>query len=178
MKYVLRKDALAAGLKRYYTGEPCRRGHIAERFVASRRCIVCSAEDGAKQWVKCPEQKRAYHRQWTRANVAKRLLSFARRRAKQSGVVFDLCDADVHVPTHCPILGIPLEPGIGKMHDGSPQLDRLIPELGYVTNNVIVISKRANQIKSNSHPAELRRIADALEQILCERGLQPHSQNL
>lgn len=39
-KIVTRKDAKAAGLKRYFTGEPCPEGHIDERYI-SGSCVVC-----------------------------------------------------------------------------------------------------------------------------------------
>ena len=32
--------AKAQGLKRYFTGRPCGRGHVAERFVADGRCVA------------------------------------------------------------------------------------------------------------------------------------------
>lgn len=34
-------DARAAGLTRYFPAEPCSRGHIAERMVSNRICVVC-----------------------------------------------------------------------------------------------------------------------------------------
>jgi hypothetical protein len=37
-----REHAQAEGLKRYSTGKPCSHGHIAERSVSSRRCVVCA----------------------------------------------------------------------------------------------------------------------------------------
>lgn len=37
-----RKEAKAAGLKRYLTGEPCVHGHIAERRVTDGCCVECS----------------------------------------------------------------------------------------------------------------------------------------
>jgi hypothetical protein len=46
---VSRDDARAAGLKRFYTGRPCVRGHYAERFVSSKGCIACLAEHN-KSW--------------------------------------------------------------------------------------------------------------------------------
>jgi 5-methylcytosine-specific restriction endonuclease McrA len=36
--------ARAAGLKHYFTGEPCGRGHVAIRFVSNYNCIQCFAE--------------------------------------------------------------------------------------------------------------------------------------
>lgn len=29
------------GLKRYFTGKPCKNGHICERGVCDRKCIIC-----------------------------------------------------------------------------------------------------------------------------------------
>lgn len=49
MKKLSRKDALAQGLKRYFTGTPCKHGHIAERLTASHACHPCSLER-AKKW--------------------------------------------------------------------------------------------------------------------------------
>lgn len=41
MVVVARQEALRRGLSRYFTGEACKRGHIAERFVGTRRCCEC-----------------------------------------------------------------------------------------------------------------------------------------
>lgn len=39
--------ARSAGLARYFTGRPCRRGHVAERLVSSAMCSACRSEDNA-----------------------------------------------------------------------------------------------------------------------------------
>ncbi len=36
-----RATARDLGLVRYFTGKPCRKGHIAERWVSSMTCIEC-----------------------------------------------------------------------------------------------------------------------------------------
>ena len=36
-----RQDARRRGLTRYFTGKPCRRGHIAERYVSDQTCCEC-----------------------------------------------------------------------------------------------------------------------------------------
>lgn len=41
MQVVTRDDAHLRGLKRYYTGKPCKRGHQCERFVSNGCCIDC-----------------------------------------------------------------------------------------------------------------------------------------
>jgi len=42
---ITRKEARAKGLKRYFTGKPCKHGHVAERFV-SGPCVECAQEYG------------------------------------------------------------------------------------------------------------------------------------
>lgn len=64
------------------------------------------------------------------------------------------------VPPCCPVLGIPLVRRKGRgVADHSPTLDRLIPAKGYVRGNVMVISMRANRIKSDATLEELERVA-------------------
>jgi hypothetical protein len=38
---ISRKQAIEQGLEQYYTGIPCKRGHIAHRVIANWECIVC-----------------------------------------------------------------------------------------------------------------------------------------
>ena len=41
MKVIKRKDAKSFGLKVYFTGKACKRGHISKRYVANAVCIEC-----------------------------------------------------------------------------------------------------------------------------------------
>lgn len=41
MEIISRKEAIAQGLSKYFTGQPCKNGHVAERYVHSRECIAC-----------------------------------------------------------------------------------------------------------------------------------------
>jgi hypothetical protein len=38
---VTRAEAKAQGKKRYFTGKPCRHGHISERRVVGSACVEC-----------------------------------------------------------------------------------------------------------------------------------------
>jgi hypothetical protein len=40
-KIVTLAEARAAGLKRYFTGKPCSRGHVVERQVSNQGCLQC-----------------------------------------------------------------------------------------------------------------------------------------
>jgi hypothetical protein len=54
VKISLRARAKAAGLKRYFTGKPCKYGHIAERLTRTGFCAVCY-----KLWTKANYLKNA-----------------------------------------------------------------------------------------------------------------------
>jgi len=41
MKLISLLDAKSTNLKHYFTGKPCKRGHIAKRFVSSGNCCKC-----------------------------------------------------------------------------------------------------------------------------------------
>lgn len=42
MELVSLSQARNSGLTRYFTGKPCRHGHVAERLTSSRACIICT----------------------------------------------------------------------------------------------------------------------------------------
>ena len=80
----------------------------------------------------------------------------AKARAKRKNVPFAITVDAIVIPTICPVLGEPLQ--IGD-HDWAPSLDRIDPAKGYTPGNVIVVSNKANRIKSDATPDELRRVA-------------------
>ncbi len=41
---ISRAEAAECGLSRFYTGKPCRAGHVAERYVGNKHCVACNAE--------------------------------------------------------------------------------------------------------------------------------------
>lgn len=96
----------------------------------------------------------------------------ARVRARKAEVPFTITVDDIVIPTHCPILGIPLFQTVGRQGGGenSPSLDKIEPSKGYVPGNVIVISSRANRLKSDATVKELRDIASFYATF--ERGVR------
>lgn len=53
-----RKDARAQGLSRYFTGRPCREGHLDERLVSSGDCVTCKREKAKARYDADPEAVR------------------------------------------------------------------------------------------------------------------------
>lgn len=49
MEIISKKDAKANGVKRYFTGAPCPKGHISERMVSNGGCAKCLS-DYALKW--------------------------------------------------------------------------------------------------------------------------------
>lgn len=99
--------------------------------------------------------------------IAKRLLAQAKHRAKKRGLPFNIDLMDVEIPSHCPVLGIPILVSSQRGNcANSPSIDRIIPSLGYVKGNVLVISIQANRIKTNATPEEILLVAKFYDQLI------------
>jgi hypothetical protein len=68
---ISRDEAKALGLKHFFTGVPCKRGHIAERSVHSGRCLECDRARSAKWKAANPERVREMKRKHRAANPEK-----------------------------------------------------------------------------------------------------------
>ena len=87
-----RAEAKLKGLKRYYTGKPCSKGHDAERLVSNCCCVTCSQEKYRAYVVSHPEQMKHRARDYNRKNPERtkrrykewrsRNLEYARRRVR------------------------------------------------------------------------------------------------
>ena len=86
-----RKEALALGLPRYFTGKPCKHGHIAERKTKGG-CIECrrayrethrekDREYNAKHYIANRDKVRKRHALWEKANSAKTTPEVKKRKA-------------------------------------------------------------------------------------------------
>lgn len=192
METITRKEAICLNLKTYFTGKECVHGHVAERWVSTMCCTMCVAEK-AKTWRQNnAEHRRKYRREWNKnnpdkikntrkkfqpkANILRKearlkkpitfMIYAAKARAKLSNVPFNLSVDDITMPDTCPVLGIPLIMSEGHQTDNSPTLDRLVPSLGYVKGNVLVVSAKANRIKNDATLVELKQVVSFYEQFL------------
>lgn len=96
-----------------------------------------------------PYKNKELKKVWCQKNWLKRMLSVARHRAKIKNIAFTITEHDVEIPSHCPILGIPLVVGSVGGRMNSYSLDRVDNTKGYVPGNVRLISHKANTCKSN-----------------------------
>lgn len=175
---VSRQHAVAQGLRFYFTGRPCKRGHIEKRYTYNSQCLGCQrihqTEHRRTETYARARRKRYEH--LYAEDPSRFLHDRARRRARRIGVAFDLTVQDIRdlwpADGRCPALGAPLVPNIGKEGDAgkaspySPSLDRIDPARGYVQGNVAVISQLANSIKTYAtEPGQLRQVADWMERV-------------
>lgn len=62
---VSRSEAKKTRDNRYYTGKPCKRGHIAHRKTHNGQCVFCAVEDAVKRYSlrkdRCREIARNFH---------------------------------------------------------------------------------------------------------------------
>lgn len=86
MEIISRQEAIKRGLRHYFTGRPCKRGHIEPRFVSIRTCMGCERESSAKykhenaerlrqarleDYSQNPEKYKAPSRRWKKKNKKK-----------------------------------------------------------------------------------------------------------
>lgn len=86
MEVISRDVAKTQGIRRYFTGIVCGRGHLAERFVSTAHCIDC-AQTANKAWrVANPDKQKACADAWIVANpTAHRAMKNAWNAANTEG---------------------------------------------------------------------------------------------
>lgn len=67
-KIISRKEAIYSGLKWYFTGDPCKNGHVAERQCSNRKCRICSKQKSDAWRLKNPEKSRESSTRWKKRN--------------------------------------------------------------------------------------------------------------
>jgi hypothetical protein len=172
MQAISHAEAKALGLKRYFTGKPCKHGHTDERFVSTRTCVTCANDktlariaadpEGYRQrWKgqrsRNPEAEKAKCSRWRNNNLDK-----ARRNhlSRSRMVKYGLTDAQVsqmHDAQNdtCPGCLKPLD------HAGTPHVDHC-HSTGVVRG---LLCSRCNLALGHvrDEPESLRRLADYLE---------------
>lgn len=155
---ISREDAKSQGLTRYFTGEPCKYGHVAERNSSNATCLTCMRNHRRLWNQQNPEKCRLQAQRWERNNPEKRLLRGAKSHASWNGREFSLVLSDVVIPSNCPCCGRKLKRKSGGRGCATPSLDRRDNSKGYTPENVCVICWRCNKLKSDATITELTAI--------------------
>lgn len=161
-----RRDGLRSECK------ACRSVETRVQYIRWRdRVLACNKKyaatpEGRRQATASKAKYRTSHREEINAAAKRRrrtdrvpwMLYSTRSRAKRKGMAFNLTSDDLVLPERCPVLGIPLIVGDGKLCQNSPSLDRIDNTKGYVRGNVIIVSHRANAIKNDATVEELGKV--------------------
>jgi hypothetical protein len=90
MDIIGRSDAIAQGLKWYFTGKPCKHGHVDLRQVANKGCKSCQRITFAVWEAKNLEKRAAEKRDWRKDNSEHcRIIAKARRINNSDKVKLD-----------------------------------------------------------------------------------------
>lgn len=77
------EEARLAGDKFYFTGKPCKNGHVTERYVAIRVCVACHAEAALRWKADNPEKRRKILNGWKKRNKDKHESYVKKAKAKK-----------------------------------------------------------------------------------------------
>lgn len=99
MERSARTIAKNAGLNSYYTGKPCKHGHVSRRRVHNKECVACKRnrlkkwriknkkrhnENNRNSYHQVGRTKAVYYKKWRTANPAK-YKAIVRRRGVKAG---------------------------------------------------------------------------------------------
>lgn len=97
------------------------------------------------------------------------MYTWVKNRAKRKNLPFNLEISDIIIPDKCPLLEIPIfmKPykQKGSFCPNSPSIDKIIPKLGYIKGNIMIISMKANIMKSNASIEELKTFSKNIQKI-------------
>lgn len=115
------------------------------------RCKSCSA-------IRAEKEREKRKSNW-KHQPARHMLNNSKQRAKVANLEHTLTIDDIVIPDFCPVLGIKLETGDRKNHFNAPSIDRINNTKGYIKENIVVVSTRANLLKKDATIDELVMLA-------------------
>jgi hypothetical protein len=71
MGLITREEAKEQGLSKYFTGKPCKHGHVAERYVSRTSCVMCHSGQMKKYCDKDRGKIAKMHKDWCDKNPQK-----------------------------------------------------------------------------------------------------------
>jgi len=154
-------EALRLGLTYYFTGKPCKHGHVCERFTSSRACRQCVYARNRRRTVEedywidygdeaYKQRKREASKRYYQRNKAKWDKMFAKRRKQEKLAKRVATEADKQA-----LKRMKLEAQIRTMDSGvKHEVDHVIPLIhpkvcGLTTkHNLQVLTKAQNRRKA------------------------------
>lgn len=128
-------------------------------------CKICNTIEKQK-WAKNNLDKiRKNTQNFCANNPIRAFLIDLKSRSKRKNIPFNLEECDICVPDYCPALNIKLNKqkhNKSNKNDDLPELDRIVPQKGYIKGNVKIISRRANRLKNDGNLLEHEKIVQYL----------------
>lgn len=98
-----RADARAIGAKWYFTGEPCRFGHVEPRCTSNKRCRKCLYESTRRFFEANPGYQAAAFQRWRALNVERdRQASTAWQQANRAKVIAAIARREAGIDLRTP----------------------------------------------------------------------------
>lgn len=129
------------------------------KTIYHNSCKIYDPEKSRLNYLKNRDKTSKHYKIIRQKYPERALLSGAKVRAKRYNLDFNIDLLDIKVPKKCPILKIPIILGKRIHCKNSPTLDRIDNRKGYIKGNVLVISYKANTMKSNATPKQLRKLS-------------------
>jgi len=142
-----------------YYCSTCEKVKLKVEFIKSKKikqCKLCHRKQSRQYYKNNAEKCKRQSKEKILKNPEARIYIATKARAKKYNIPFNLEKIDIIIPTHCPVLGIPLV--LFSNEGNTPSVDRFIPELGYIKGNIHIISDRANTLKNNGKLEEIEKI--------------------
>jgi hypothetical protein len=119
---------------------------------------ISARKDVCKNCARAEKSRKIRERSWE-FDAKKIMLRNSQIRAKTKNIEFSITESDICIPDVCPVLGIPLYRCKRENWNNSPSIDRIDNSKGYIKNNIIVVSRRANSLKKDATIEELQKLA-------------------
>ena len=161
---VTREQAALRGLSYYFTGKPCKQGHVVKRSLNNSTCQRCAIivqyawnaanrerkNAVAREWEKAnPDKRRQYDKDWRAAHPEADRNFEANRRAKKRNATPSWADLEAIAAVYAEAQRLTLETGIEHHVDHIvPIRSKLVCGL-HVDNNLRAIPKVDNLSKGN-----------------------------
>lgn len=140
--------------------------------MKDKKCKKCGENKPVEEMVKMKTNKSGYgstckdcmklaSHKFREENPIQQMISCAKSSAKKRDIYFNLKKEDLVIPEFCPYTGLKLNFKVGDgVRMDSPSIDRIDNKKGYIKENIMIISYKANLCKSNMTIEELINFAN------------------
>lgn len=157
--------------------------------LTHKRCPRCEQHKLVTEYYKSKKSKDGFRwvckeccNEQIRSNPHTQIFAAKKYSAKINNIEFTITKEDVIWNEYCPALGVKLDYNRvssrkSGMKPNSPSFDRIDPNKGYIPGNVVIVSAKANTIKSNATITELQRLTAFYAQLIPQVGEQNASED-